>query len=58
MEIPVAADQLARLNPFAVTYRYDEIEFDSFRLTTDEAAKWLTSLRQWAENTVNAATEE
>lgn len=58
VEIPVAAEQLARLNPFAVAYRYDDMEFDTFRLTTEEAAEWLTSLRQWVEDTVNTAEEE
>lgn len=58
VEIPVAAEQLARLNPFAVTYRYDDLEFDNFRLTTEEVLEWLTSLRQWVEDTVNAAEEE
>jgi hypothetical protein len=41
-----------------VTYRYDDIEFDTFRLTTEEAAEWLTSLRQWVKNTVSTAEEE
>ncbi len=58
IQIPVAAAQLARLNPFAVTYRYDDIEIDAFRLTRKEAAEWLNSLRIWAESELNKHYDE
>ncbi|VAW33099.1 hypothetical protein MNBD_CHLOROFLEXI01-4446 [hydrothermal vent metagenome] len=32
IQTPIAAAQLARFNPFAVTYRYDDVEIDAFRL--------------------------
>ena len=50
IQIPIAAAQLARLNPFAVTYRYDDMDIDTFRLTREEATHWLNSLRAWAES--------
>ncbi len=53
VQIPIAATELARLNPFAVTYRYDDIEIDAFRLSREEATQWLNSLRMWAENELN-----
>lgn len=50
IQIPIAAAQLARLNPFAVTYRYDDMDIDTFRLTREEATHWLNSLRAWTES--------
>ena len=50
IQIPIAAAQLARLNPFAVTYRYDDMDIDTFRLTREEATHWLNNLRAWTES--------
>ena len=58
IQIPVATAQLARLNPFAVTYRYDDMEIDAFRLTREEATEWLNSLRIWAESELNEHGDE
>ena len=57
-KIPVAISQLARLNPFAVTYRYDDMEIDSFRLTREQASEWLGNLHVWAENELSKAIEK
>ncbi len=58
IKLPVTIMQLARLNPFAVTYRYDDIEIDSFQLTREEATQWVSSLRIWAVAKLNAASSE
>ncbi len=52
---PIAVTQLARLDPYAVTYRYDGMEFDAYQLTHKEAVQWVNSLRTWAEDMLNTA---
>jgi hypothetical protein len=41
------------LNPFAVTFRYDELDIEL--LTREDAAAWVMDIRRWAENQVRAA---
>lgn len=53
IEVPLADDQLLRLNPFAVTFRYDEMNV--VLLTPDEAADWMIVIREWAEGQMSAA---
>lgn len=55
IETPVNDDLLSRLNPFAVTFRYDDLDIEP--LTREDAATWVTDIRRWAENQVRAAEE-
>jgi HEPN domain-containing protein len=55
IETPVADDLLARLNPFAVTFRYDDMDIEL--LTREDAATWVRDIRRWAEERVRAAAE-
>ena len=43
---PVPDGALRRLNPFAVTFRYDDT--DIARITREEAAEIVTATRDWA----------
>jgi len=52
-ETPVADDLLRRLNPFAVTFRYDDMDIES--VTPEDVATWVASVRRWAEEQVSAA---
>lgn len=54
-ETPVSKDQLLRLNPFAVTFRYDEMDIEL--VSRDEVAGWISHLRAWAEEQVVRAAE-
>jgi len=51
---PLSDDELRRLNPCAVTFRYDDVEIAL--LTREDAANWVTDMRRWAEEQVSAAT--
>lgn len=53
VQIPVSEDQLRRLNPFAVTFRYDDLDIELISLS--DAAELLENLRRWAEERVNLA---
>jgi len=55
IETPVSDDLLGRLNPFAATFRYDDIDIEV--LTSQDAAAWVTDIRRWAENQVRTAAE-
>ena len=55
IETPVSDDLLGRLSPFAVTFRYDDMDIEL--LTPEDAATWVTDIRRWAENRVRAAEE-
>lgn len=53
IEMPVADDLLERLTPFAVTFRYDDMDID---LTArEEAVGFVEEVRRWAETQVRAA---
>lgn len=51
--LPVSSDQLRRLNPFAVTFRYDDMEVDL--ILVEDADSVVADVRQWAERQVGAA---
>ena len=52
---PLSDDDLRRLNPFAVTFRYDDMEIE--RINRQDVANWVAGIRRWAEEQVSAATE-
>jgi HEPN domain-containing protein len=52
--VPLSDDELRRLNPFAVTFRYDDVEIEL--ITREDAANWVADIRRWAEEQVSAAT--
>nr|VFK62250.1 MAG: HEPN domain-containing protein [Candidatus Kentron sp. UNK]VFK70383.1 MAG: HEPN domain-containing protein [Candidatus Kentron sp. UNK] len=52
---PVPDDRLLRLDPFAVTFRYDDMDIEL--VEREETAAWVTDIRQWAENQVGTATK-
>jgi len=57
-QAPVSDEELLRLNPFAVTFRYDDMDIEL--IEPGEVVKWVTDLRHWAEKQVDTAakTEE
>ena len=55
VEIPVADIQLLRLNPYAVTLRYDEADIEL--VGREDAARWVADIRKWAENQVRTAAK-
>jgi HEPN domain-containing protein len=52
ISVPFSDDDLRRLNPFAVTFRYDEMEFEI--IPKEDAAKIVTVVRNWAEKIVES----
>jgi HEPN domain-containing protein len=55
VETPVADDQLERLNPFAVTFRYDDLDVEL--ITPEDAEELVVEIRNWAEVQVSAASQ-
>jgi len=53
--LPVREDQLRRLNPFAVAFRYDDMEIAP--VAQEGMASLIAEIRGWAEQEVSAATE-
>ena len=53
--LPVPEGQLRRLNPFAVTFRYDDIEIELTSLS--DVVSVVADVRRWAEEQVSAAVE-
>ena len=53
--LPFTEDQLRRLNPFAVTFRYDDMEIDL--VSQEDTAILVADIRRWAEEQVSVATE-
>jgi HEPN domain-containing protein len=51
--IPVSDSQLRKLNPFAVTFRYDESDIET--IPQEEAANLVSCTQRWAEMMVQAA---
>lgn len=43
---PISLEELSKLNPYAVTVRYDDLEVDT--ITVDEAEYILTTVLDWA----------
>jgi HEPN domain-containing protein len=53
---PVSEDQLRRLNPFAVTFRYDDLDIEIISLS--DMANLLEDLRNWSTERVNLAARK
>jgi HEPN domain-containing protein len=53
--LPVSSDQLRLLNPFAVTFRYDDLEIDL--ILAEDADTLVTEVRRWAEEQVESAAQ-
>ena len=56
IETPVADDILERLNPFAVTFRYDDMDID-LMMTREDAVGPVVEVRKWAEAQVSTAAQ-
>jgi HEPN domain-containing protein len=54
--LPATDDQLRALNPFAVTFRYDDMEIVA--ITGEDTAIVVSEIRRWAEDQVTIAAEE
>ncbi len=54
--LPVPDDQLRRLNPFAVTFHYDDLEIEF--ISPEDTASLIANVRRWAEERVSAAERE
>lgn len=52
---PLTDESLLRLNPYAVTYRYDDRDIEL--VTREDAALWMNDMRAWAEVQVGNAAE-
>ncbi len=50
LNFPVKLAELSKLNPYAVTVRYDDQDVDT--ITLHEAEKILTTILEWAEATI------
>lgn len=57
VETPVPDDQLSRLNPFAVTFRYDDVQEEG-TISRGEAAALVMIIHRWAEEQIQAALGE
>ena len=55
VETPVADDLLERLNPFAVTFRYDDLEIEL--MTPEDVVGPVVEVRKWAEAQVSATAQ-
>lgn len=56
IELPISDDQLLKLNPFAVTFRYDDMDVDVISKT--DVSSWMIETREWAEILVAAAADD
>lgn len=56
IEIPVTDEQLLQLNPFAVTFRYDDMDIEA--VSPEDVCLWMTDIRKWAEIQFCAADTE
>jgi HEPN domain-containing protein len=56
IETPVADDIFERLNPFAVTFRYDDMDID-LMMTRKDAVEPVVKVRRWAEAQVSAVAQ-
>ncbi len=55
VETPVADDSLERLNPFAVTFRYDDMDIEL--MTPEDVVGLVVEVRKWAEAQVSATAQ-
>jgi HEPN domain-containing protein len=46
LELPYSPEELSRLNPYAVTFRYEEEEI--MTVSVEEAEKMVSAVRDWA----------
>ena len=53
--MPVPEEQLRQLNPFAVTFRYDDLDIEL--ISRSDTANLVTEMRRWAEEQVGLSTE-
>ncbi len=51
LSFPVSLEDLSKLNPYAVTVRYDDQEVDT--ITINEAETILTTILKWATATIH-----
>ena len=56
IEMPFSDDLLERLTPFAVTFRYDDMDIDL--VTREDAAGLVVKVWKWAETQVSLAAAE
>ena len=52
-ELPLERDHLARLNPYAVVYRYDDTDIEI--ITRREAVAMAQTIRHWATRSIHTA---
>jgi HEPN domain-containing protein len=50
LTLPVSLDELGKLNPYAVVFRYDDTDIEI--ITRDEAAKLAQMIKEWATQVV------
>ena len=55
VETPVGDDLLERLNPFAVTFRYDDMDIEL--MTPEDVVELVAEVRKWAEAQVSATVQ-
>jgi len=55
ISLPIPDGELRKLNPFSVTFRYDDADIDT--IPKAEAADLVTATRAWAEETVREAVK-
>ena len=53
--IPLTDDRLIRLNPFAVTFRYDDMVIPI--LDTKEVHVWVSEMMKWSESIIRDAED-
>jgi HEPN domain-containing protein len=53
--VPTHEDELRRLNPFSVTFRYDDLETEL--ISAEHTATLVTLIRRWAGEQMSAAAE-
>lgn len=56
LALPVSYDQLRLLNPFAVTFRYDDMEIEAIAQGDVDVA--VAGVRDWAEVQVTSAAND
>jgi len=53
MTPPVSSDELQKLNPYAVTFRYDDRDIEL--LSRDDAENMVDTIRRWAGEQLNSS---
>lgn len=51
LSLPLPVEEISKLHPFAVIYRYDDLEIEI--VTRDEAEEFVEIIYSWAENILN-----